>query len=793
MSMRFWNPVALALMVAVAVAGLARAQEEELPKAKAKAKAAKPAAAKAPRPAGKGPLEKPGEKAEIVPAEDPAVTAVLATQPTTPADCFRAAQALMRLDRPELARGFLGKILAAKLDDQQLADLVEQYQGPAFTELASRPELLPEAEQLAQSALGAANRRRQDPKRIEQYIGQLQDPSAEKRLAALIGLKEAHGAAVAALIGVLADPQRAAEHPLAKAALVEMRAEAVAPLADILEHAEPQLAVEAIDALARMKAATATVYLLAPALDERGDPRVRAAATAALARLLGSLPSRSQAAAQLYQAARDYFRGKQTIPTDLDGRVTVWHWDGAAKRCVSGSEPVEAALRVICARLARDALALAPDDRTAQVLALATALEQAVWQSGLDRPLDFAAPAVREALARRPIMIDAVLAYCLEQGHAAGARAAAEILGRIGSAQECLRQGADAAPLVQAVRSPDRRVRLAALEAIVRLQPDAPFAGSSYVPEALAFLAATNGSRRALLANPGAESLQEWLGPLAALHIQADTVASGREAVRQAISCPDYELALVEAGIQNPGVEAVVQQIRQDYRSATLRVGVVARSGWFDRAERLAREDPRTLAFARPHTPESVQWQMKQLSAVAPLEFVGYQERQQQAVRALACLATLASSSGGLYDLRPMEQAITKALYVPRLGAGVAAVLANVGTRGSQVALVDLASRRTQALDVRKAAAKAFLVSVNKHGLLLPDADIRRQYERYNQSGSQDLNTQHLLGTILDTIETRTGVASTVRTARETAKSAKPGEKPAPPTAPKPDKERKQP
>ncbi len=129
---------------------------------------------------------------------------------------------------------------------------------------------------------------------------------------------------------------------------------------------------------------------------------------------------------------------------------------------------------------------------------------------------------------------------------------------------------------------------------------------------------------------------------------------------------------------------------------------------------------------------------------------------------------------------------------MPRLAAGVAAVLANVGTRDSQVALVDLASRHVQPLDVRKAAAKAFRVSAEKYGLLLPDEAIRRQYERYNQSELQDLDTQHLLGTILDSIETRTGVASTMRTARETAKPARSGENRAR-TGPKSDQERKQP
>ena len=53
------------------------------------------------------------------------------------------------------------------------------------------------------------------------------------------------------------------------------------------------------------------------------------------------------------------------------------------------------------------------------------------------------------------------------------------------SPKNCCGAGSEPSPLVRAVRSPDRRLRMAALEAIVALQPQAPFAGSSHVLESL--------------------------------------------------------------------------------------------------------------------------------------------------------------------------------------------------------------------------------------------------------------------------------------------------------------------
>ena len=229
------------------------------------------------------------------------------------------------------------------------------------------------------------------------------------------------------------------------------------------------------------------------------------------------------------------------------------------------------------------------------------------------------------------------------------------------------------------------------------------------------------------------------------MHIQPDKAVTGREVLRLALSSPDYELVLIDMGISNPSAEEVVQRLRQDYRTMGLRVGVVARMGFFDRAERIAREDPMTLAFARPHTPEAAQWQMNQLASLGTREFVSFQERQQQSARALACLAVLASSSKKLYDMQPVEDAITTGIYTSGLGPRITAVLANLGTRESQVALIELASRYTQPLPTRKAAAKAFRLSAQKFGVLLPDDVVTRQYERYRRSESLDMGTQQVV------------------------------------------------
>ena len=115
-----------------------------------------------------------------------------------------------------------------------------------------------------------------DPDRLAAEIKQLQDPSPEVRAKALAGLQGAHGAGANALIAVLADAKRSTEHTAVRAALVAMRGDAIDPLADIIELAEPEFMIQAIETLAQMRATQATVYLFAPALSEESDVRVRA-------------------------------------------------------------------------------------------------------------------------------------------------------------------------------------------------------------------------------------------------------------------------------------------------------------------------------------------------------------------------------------------------------------------------------------------------------------------------------------------------------------------------------------
>jgi hypothetical protein len=326
-------------------------------------------------------------------------------------------------------------------------------------------------------------------------------------------------------------------------------------------------------------------------------------------------------------------------------------------------------------------------------------------------------------------------------------------LGQIGTAKELLYQSGGPAPLVLAVQSPNRRLRMAALQAIVRLQPSKPFAGSSYVLPALGFFAGSSGSRHALVAAPSLVEARELAGMLVAAGYETDTFTNGRELVLAAAQSPDYELALIDVAIDHPTIEILLQQLRHDARTASLRVGLIARSGHFDEVERLEGLNPLTKGFSRPHDNKAFRWQLDQLATLAPQEFVGFEARQRQAAEAFDLLAELGRSSRKLYDLRSVQPQVIAAVYNPKLAAKAVGVLADINSAESQQTLVEVASRFTLPLALRQAAAKAFRQNTQRHGILLTTEQIRRQYQRYNDSEKLDAATQHVLALVLDCLE----------------------------------------
>ncbi len=105
---------------------------------------------------------------------------------------------------------------------------------------------------------------------------------------------------------------------------------------------------------------------------------------------------------------------------------------------------------------------------------------------------------------------------------------------------------------------------------------------------------------------------------LAAAGFQADVATTGKELLGLATKSPDYESAWIDVSINHPVIGTLLQELRRDGRTASLPVGLIARSGYLPQAEHLAELDPLAKAFARPHDEKAIREQVGELAALAP-------------------------------------------------------------------------------------------------------------------------------------------------------------------------------
>ncbi len=709
-------------------------------------------------PNGKVPDAKaPDAKAKEPPITDPLVKEVLESyspDTSTPDELVQAVKLILDLRHPRAARPYVAKLAGLMLTDAQWTTLSRKY-GPAeFLRMAMQTELQPDGRAVSDKVLAATERYARDPKRLAGLIDRLKSPSARERAAATAELAYGGEASVNALLAVLADAGRAAEHANIRAALVDLGSHSIEPLTAALETTNAALKAQVIEVLRRLDARDAAVFLLAPAVDPQADRAVKAAAEETLKQWIGRTVTREQAITTLARHARFYYGGGEPKQPDASGNLTLWQWDAQRNQAVQRTSKALDASLALATRVAADWLALEPRSEEARRIFLTSLLHVAAYQNGLARPLPAGAGTAHDrAVALGVAAIQDVLIHAMAEGRAAAAAAAVRLLGEIGKEDLVQGAGGKPSPLVEAVSHADPRVRFAALEAIMKLQPKKPFAWSHIVPQTMAFFAGTTGALQAVVADVNAEQARRMAGLLTELGYEGQIATSARQMVRAAMASPDVALVVFNTSLPYSDADLLIQELRHDARTALMPVALLSLGNDAQRIERLTVKYPRTAVWVRTGNAPDMQLQLHRLLSTAGRDFLTLAERQQMARQSLAWLGQLAAQTDSFYDLKAHEQTIEPALFVADLSAAAADVLATLGTPYAQRTLVNVASAATLPIESRRVAAAAFARSVPRHGLQLTREEFLRQYDRYNASEKVDPATQDVLGSILDTIE----------------------------------------
>jgi len=587
----------------------------------------------APKPAATTPTTAAGTPAAAMSPQvelNPAVRTALELPRKEPRDYFRAILWLIDLGRPELAKPILDDLAKLQLTDAQRKALVDEFGSRSMLKLAQSAELAPGAAAFADACMAAAAASTSIPQRIDTLVKQLADPSPEARLIAQHDLAATGRSGAIATLEALAretDPNRraalidgiAAMHPIVDGMLLAM-----------LETRDAALQRDVAAILDRLRVPQARPFMAAIS-----DSTAPAAAERALA-----------------TAFDDYRRGTPVFASDENDQVELWHWDDAAKKLSSVRVPASDARIIWMAKLARTLAKIRPQDANYQRQALVLTWEAAALDPATRGSASDAQPPAWVNAA----MLNDVLAETLKSDYPHAAVIAANALARLRNAGVLLTTDGKPSPLADALVSPNRRVRFAALSAIMAIDPASPYPGSSRVPEALAWFAGSTAEPRAIVAMPTRAAAADLAGQLSAHGLSAEATNRGRELLNLAASMPDIEAIFVDMDILLPGIRDVLYGLRTNPTTGETPIAVLAADGRLEAAKRLAAQHRRIIAVPRPHSTEVVASNVKQLAELATADAVPAEERAAQASQAQAWLTKLESGRRPFYTFRRMAR-----------------------------------------------------------------------------------------------------------------------------------------
>jgi hypothetical protein len=367
------------------------------------------------------------------------------------------------------------------------------------------------------------------------------------------------------------------------------------------------------------------------------------------------------------------------------------------------------------------------------------------------------APAVVDSIqSALPADLNELLARASNGGHFHAAAEFAAELGSRGDMLALVTADGRPSPLVEALESANRALRFATLGAVMEIDPQAPFPGSSRVVEALWAFALCSGEPTAVAASPIATQATTWAGQLLGLGFDAAATETGRAALQEAVSIsrsPRLEAVVLDVRIASPPLREVIYQLRANRATSVAPVIVMCASERLHALRDLSEADPLTLVAPRADSDEAMADLVERALAHTDSAPPTSEMRRLQAEQALMWIHGLAKKVSPYDELMRNAALLSETLYAAELTELSLKLLANVGAGAAQSSLVNYASSHALPLELRRVAVESLASNVRRHGLQLTRSQILQQYDRYNSSETADRQTQQLLSRVLDVVE----------------------------------------
>lgn len=681
-------------------------------------------------------------------------------RPTNTDEYWNAIQFEIDVGKYDLAAVHLHNLLNYKPSDADLVKLADEAGVAAFLRLRNirkwsddpkaNKEALADVEQLIKRVTDAVTTVRRDKVRIQGYLKAL-TATPEENAYALKQLAKSGAVAVPYAIDALlqASPEERIRY---LDALERLGPDTLAPMAAALDSNVPWLQVDLIR-LFRKRYTAGTVriiqrevvpnlWFLASSPAQPDD--VRRHAAAALSYFLETPADKLPPARfELTRLAESYYLHRVAF-TDANA-VTVWRWDG--QQVVEGwpgapTINADKAEEHYGVRFASQALLLDPAFEPAQVVLLSLMLDKTQSRAGLDQMLERAAPKVHDLLGKvQPALVDVVLERALVEHRVSVILGAVRDLGERKEVRALRPLVRGQPPLVRALYYPDRRVEMAAAEAILQIPESATSVPTTRVVEVLRrALAAESEVRqrpKVLIGYFNEDVRNRIAAAVAAAGYDAVAVATGREIMLRLGQASDIALLLFDEELPNPGRAQLLGQLRADRFAARLPILLTTMRDDERLRRNMARYPnitviPAPLALDAKAMRPLLQSRLNDPANPA----LSAKELKDYAERSIEHLARMARGELAGYDGMPAGATVLEALRAPSKltpkGQGFAIdILARLRSEDAQTVLANVLTDAKRTTAVRIAAANALVRNIQQFSPLLTRAQARGIAEMY--------------------------------------------------------------
>ena len=631
-----------------------------------------------------------------------------AREPRTPLETWEVVSYLIRIGQPAQAAPYIKKFLDAKPDDAAVVEVRDVYGIGSILALSDDPATRPYAKLMADLVTKAAVRTATDPARIARAIEGLAK-SSEEQSAAIDRLREAGPYAVAPLIqaigGAGLDPSRRTR---IADNIGNLDKNAVPALIAGLDHPDDKVVGDLARALGRIGDPRSIPALTFLASRTNPPSFAKGAVVQSLRKLTGrDLGSQSRIPVRvLSDEARRYHDHKVRFPGDP---VVVWLFDAQGKVPTPVQVSVHDAEGLLGLRAAREAIEVDPNDAEAKVIQLGLGLdhEPAAWRY--------------QALAAGPDVLGKVLARAVVERRGDLAAAVVPLLGQLAGRDDLTFQGRPS-PLVDALISADRRVQLAAADALVKLDPRRSFPGSSRLVPTLARFLASQGAPRAIVIDGNPERGTQVAGYLKDLGYDARSVTTGAQGFTDAAEAADVELIAIDPDLINDSwkLPDILGNLKADPRTSAIPVFVYGPLARQDTLANALESFPEVQFLVTPSETTLLKRQIDRGLAATGARPLSSTERTDFAAKASSLLAQIARNSGSPFevDLPVAEPGLTQALNGPVAPAALeaAAALGDVPGADAQRSLADVAFDPSKPVSLRLASAGQLARNIRRFG-----------------------------------------------------------------------------